>query len=195
MNATRALLALAAGTVLVLAGCTSSTQPVPPCCYQGTVTTTRLAALEAVASDGRRLRFADIFPGYVPQEGLVLRPLPFNEVQQQEIIYASLEPLLPLYDANGDGRLEKPEVLVMYAREAALATGTPIKHFGTDTPIWAVSAPTADVGGLVGWVQAQRGVMTEAGQALFSDLDLLGQDLKLLHNEGGVDRGGFYDIR
>ena len=175
-------------------GACSTTEPVPPCCYAGAVTTTRLTALQATTDDGRLLGFAEVFPGYAPEEGIILRPLPFNEVQRADIIYSSIEPLLPVYDANGDDWLEKPEVLVLYAREAALAMGTPIRHFGADTPVWAVSAPTADIGGLVTWVQARRGSMSKEGQALFSDLELLGQDLKTGGNDNGAE-GGIFLVR
>jgi hypothetical protein len=169
----------------LMAGCVSNTQPVPPCCYAGAVTTSRLASLQLSTDDGKRLRFAEVFPGFTPQEGLFATPLPFNEVEQHDIIYASLEPLLPIYDANGDGRLEKPEVVVLYAREAARATGTPVRHLGGETPIWAVSAPNADVGGLVSWAQQRRATMTEDGQTVFRDLERLGLDLATRGSEGG----------
>ena len=182
MNALRLAAALAA---VVLTGCAVSTRPVPPCCYAGAVTTTRLGALEARGADGRRLRFEEVFPGFRPDEGLFTAALPFEEALREDIIYASLVPLLPIYDANGDGRLERPEVLVLYAREAARATGTALEHLGGDQAVWAVSAPNADVGGLVRWVQASQTRMDPEGQAIFRDLERLGQDLRLRGSEGG----------
>lgn len=187
---TRIPVALIAATLL--AGCATSTTPVPHCCYAGEQVTTRLEALELRTEDGRTLRFSEVFVGFAPQESLFMRTLPFNEVQGHELEFARLQPLLPLYDANRDGQLEKPEVLVLYAREAARATGTRIRHFGADLPIRAISAPPADVGGLVGWVQARRANMDAEGQALFRDLERLGRDLRTRTNEGG-DEPGIFD--
>lgn len=182
--------ALAIGAALVT-GCVSNTTPVPPCCYAGAVTTARLAEVPVRTADGATRRFSEVFAGFIPEEGLFARTLPFNEVQRHDIIYASLEPLLPVYDANGDGRLEQPEVLVLYAREAARALGTPLRHFGADAPIWAISAPNADIGGLVRWVNANRGRMSAEGQAIFRDLERLGIDLRTRGSEGGDEPGTF----
>lgn len=171
--------------VLALAGCASSTTPVPPCCYAGEVETLRLAELPVTLADGRTLSFAEVFAGYAPQQGVFARALPFDEVLPEDVVFASLLPLLPLYDANGDGRLEKPEVVVLYAREAARATGVDVAHFGAGEPVWAVSAPSADIGGLVAWVEANRSRMSPQGQTIFRDLENLGRDLRVRGSEGG----------
>lgn len=172
--------------VLALTGCASSTTPVPPCCYAGPVETLRLADLPVTLAGGRTVRFTEVFPGYAPQEGLFAHALPFDEVLAEDVIFASLLPLLPLYDANGDGRLEKPEVVVLYAREAALASGVDVAHFGSPhAPIWAVSAPTADIGGLIAWAKANREYMHPEGQAIFRDLEELGRHLRVRGDENG----------
>jgi hypothetical protein len=171
----------------LLSACASSTVAVKPCCYIGPVTTVRLGALPVTLANGATAEFDRVFPGFSPQGGSFTSPLPFNEVMREDIIYSSLEPLLPLYDANGDGQLEKPEVLVLYAREAAIATGTDIRHFGSGNPVRAVSTANADIGGLVTWVRANRERMSERGQAIFRDLDRLGQDLRTRGGEGGGD--------
>jgi len=183
---------LPALAAIVLAGCASPTTPVPPCCYQGAVVTTRLESLGVRTTDGRRLGFDEALPGYRPQQGLFSTALPFNKALGEDIIYASLQPLLPIYDANRDGRLERPEIIVLVAREAARATGTPVEHLlAGDDPAWAVSAPNADVGGLVSWTRTERGRMTPEGQTVFRDLERLGQDLKLRGSEGADrQRGG-----
>jgi hypothetical protein len=178
-------------TASIVAGCVSNTTPVPPCCYAGAVTTARLASLALRTEDGRSVSFGEVFGGFTAQEGLFARTLPFDEVQRHEIDSATLQPLLSLYDANQDGRLEKPEVIVLYALEAARATGTRIRHFGTDAPIRAISAPNADVGGLVHWAQARRGSMTPEGQAVLGELERLGRDLRVRGSEDGREAGMF----
>jgi hypothetical protein len=179
--------------VAALSGCGSTTTPVPPCCYQGAVAVTRLEALSVRTSDGQQMRFAEAFPGFTPQSGLFTRPLPFEEARGEDIIYASLEPLLPIYDANGDGRLERPEILVLYAREAARGTGTPVAAFlAGGTEAWAVAAPNADVGGLVTWTRARQSRMSPEAQAIFRDLERLGLDLHTRGSEGGGDEPGVF---
>ena len=182
---------LAATLAWLLAGCVSNTTPVPPCCYAGAVTTARLASLVLRTEDGRSVSFGEVFAGFTPEEGLFARTMPFNELLRHEIDSATLQPLLPLYDANEDGRLEQPEVIVLYALEAARATGTRIRHFGADAPIRAISASNADVGGLVRWAQARRASMTPEGQAVFREMERLGRDLRVRGSEGGHEPGIF----
>ena len=190
MNTMRLLPArlLPALLVGILTGCVSSTTPVPDCCYQGPFTTSRLGVLELSTEAGTRIGFGEAFPGFAPREALFSTALPFDEVESQDIIYASLIPLLPIYDANSNGVLERPEVIVLFVREAARATGTALRHIGGDTPIWALSAPTADVGALVDWAYARLGTMDPEGQQIFRDLKLLGQDLRTRGSENGGDR-------
>lgn len=178
------LLTVAASLV---AGCAGSTLAVKPCCYAGAVTTARLGALPVTLASGRVVAFGEAFPGFAPQPGLLTASLPFDTVLREDVIYASLRPLLPLYDANGDGRLEKPEVVVLYAREAGLATGTDIRHFGAGPAVRAVSTANADLGGLVAWVRSRRAAMSERGRLIFDDLERLGLDLRTRGSEGGPD--------
>lgn len=165
-----------------LAGCASNTTPVPPCCYQGAVTTARFEALELTLENGERIRLVDAMPGFKPQVGLFTAALPFEQVERSDMYFSSLEPLLDIYDSNGDGILERPEVIVLYAREALLATGTQVRHLGGATPIGAISAPNADVGGMVQWAESRRSSMNKKGQLIFSDLERLGLDIR---NRGG----------
>jgi len=168
--------------VAALAGCASNTTPVPPCCYQGEVTTARFEALELTTENGERMKLVDAMPGFKPQVGLFAAALPFEQVDRADMYFTSLEPLLDIYDSNRDGMLERPEVIVLYASEALLGTGTALRHLGGDTPIGAISAPNADVGGMVQWAESRRSTMNSIGQQVFSDLERLGLDLR---NRGG----------
>jgi hypothetical protein len=179
MNTLRRLTTLATTlAVVTLAGCAANTTPVPPCCYQGEVTTARFEALELTREDGKRMKLLDAMPGFKPQVGLFAAALPFDQVERADMYFASLQPLLDIYDSNHDGMLERPEVIVLYAREALLATGTAVRHIGGDTSIGALSAPNADVGGLVKWAESRRKTMNSKGQQVFSDLERLGLDLR-----------------
>jgi len=177
---------LTAITALALAGCAANTTLVPPCCYEGAVTIARLGDLDVRTEDGKRMKVVDALPGFTPDERLFTRAMPFDEVESQDVIYASLIPLYSIYDANRNNLLERPEIIVLHTLEAMRATGTAVRHLGGDTPIGALAAPNADIGGLMNWVHAHLDSMNEEGQRIFRDLELLGRDLQ----NRGLDNGG-----
>lgn len=176
--------------ITLLSACVSTTVPSPSCCYQGEVTLTRLHQVIYETGDGKTLTLAQVLPGFQPQEGLFTSPLPFREAKSEDIIYASLEPLLPLYDSNSDGRLEHPEIITLYLREAIRGLGNDVKRMGNPAPISTLIIPPADVGGLVNYVQAHLSQMSPEAQLIFSDLSLLGLDLLSPGNQGGGEDQG-----
>jgi hypothetical protein len=180
MRIGRSLTLIVAAT---LSGCVSNTTPVTPCCYQGAVTTATFSSLDLRTEDGKRMRLLDALAGFTAEQGLLASTLPFDEVEGQDFTFASLAPLMTIYDANHDGMLERPEIVVLYAREAMLASGTAVRHLGAETPIWAISASNADVGGLVNWVRAHRDTMNPNGRVIFRDLQRLGLELRYRPNE------------
>lgn len=182
LRRTMAVVALTA-----LSGCASNTTPVPPCCYEGAVTTARLGDLDVRTADGRTMKAVDGLPGFTPDLRLFSLTLPFSEVESQDVIYASLIPLIAIYDANGNTVLEQPEIIVLHVLEAMRATGVEARHLESDSPVWALSAPNADVGGLMNWIRTHRDSMSEEGQLIFRDLELLGQDLRTRGKENGDD--------
>lgn len=181
--------------IALLAGCGSATRPHASCCYDGKTTVARLGDVPVTLRDGRQISFEEAFPGFAPHDGAFNRSLPFEEALGHDIIYQSLVPLVPLYDANGDGRLEEPEVVVMYAREAALGSGIEVAHLGAPPGIWALDTANADVGALVRWVEARRGSMSPQAQQIFTDLERLGLDIRTRGSDAGPtdDEGLFID--
>ena len=174
----------------ILSACVSTTVPVPPCCYEGEVALNRLAQLTIKTNSGKTLSIEQALPGFKPQAGFITSTLPFREVYSEDIIYASLEPLLPLYDANGNGLLEQPEVTLLYLREAIRGLGIEVQQLGNPAPIRALVIPATDVGGLVVYVEAHRGQMDPKAQLIFADLNLLGSDLLSKGSEGGAEDKG-----
>ena len=166
-----------------LTGCATSTTPTPPCCYQGAVNTARLGTLDVHTTDGKSAKFSDLLIGFTPADSLFTSELPFSEAEYQDFIYASIEPLFAVYDANHNGLLERPEIIALYAQEALLASGVDVRQIGANNPTGAISAPTADVGGLVDWVKARRGTMNDRGRIIFRDLEHLGLDLRTRGSE------------
>lgn len=172
---------------LLLAGCASMTEPSPPCCYTGTYTMARLQNVSLVMRGGSSVSFGDVFRGFQPSTGLFATAFPFRKVDIASVVYHALAPVLPIYDANDDGWLEKPELAVLYVREAALGLGKHVDHLAVGgKPVRALVLSQADVGGLVDWVKAHKSEMTPEARAIFSDLVRVGQD-KLLKGSEGPD--------
>ncbi len=176
--------------MLALSACVATTVPVNPCCYDGPVAVTGFDQLTIKTTSGNTLSIQQALPGFKPQQGFLTSSLPFQEVNSEDIIYASLEPLLPIYDANRNGVLEKPEVTLLYLREAIRGLGVNVDQIGNPQPFQALAAPAADVGGLVQLVKARRGQMNPEAQLIFADLELLGSDLLSKGSEGGEGGDG-----
>ena len=180
---------LLAITALALGGCAGATTVTRPCCYNGPVLSARLAQIPVQTEDGRRLSFEQAFEGFQPRPALLTAPLPLRELDSADLIYDSLVPLLSLYDANGDGRVEEPEMLVLYAREAALAVGIPVAFFGDPPGAWALSTANADIAGLVAWVNERIVRMKPASRQMFADMQRLGADKRSSAGGMGGDGG------
>lgn len=170
---------------LGLSACASSTEPQPPCCYKGEVTLAHVDDVYLSLENGNRLDFDQAFPGYEAQGGFVMRSFPFLEARIALITYASLLPVLAQYDANGDGRIQEPELTVLYLREAAIGFGHRVNHVGTNPRTDALILPKSESGGLVRYVEKNRSRMTPAAQKIFRDLVMVGQDLKLDATQNG----------
>ena len=174
--------------ITLLSACVSTTVPSPSCCYQGEVTLTRLHQVIFETTNGKTLTLAQVLPGFQAQEGLFTSPLPFREAKSEDIIYASLEPLLPLYDSNRDGRLEYPEIITLYLRETIRGLGKDVERIGNPATIRTLIIPPADIGGLVNYVQSHLHQMSPEAQLIFSDLSLLGLDLLSPGSKGGGEK-------
>jgi hypothetical protein len=164
---------LAVSIALALTGCVSNSTLVAPYCYQGTVTSAVFSALDLRTDDGKRMHFVDALPSFTSENGMFSRALPFDEVEAQDFTFASLAPLIAVYDANKDGMLEQPEIILLYAREAMFATGTAVRHFGAETAVWAVAASNSDIGELGAHAPQGDGAN---GRATFRDLQRLSLD-------------------
>lgn len=175
---------------LFLSACAATTEPQPPCCYLGDVSLGHVHDLYLGLDDGRRLAFSEAFPGYSARTGFFTTSFPFRRVDIAQITYAALLPVLPQYDANGDGRLEEPELTVLYIREAALGVGHDVRHVGMNDRVDALVLPAGEVGGLVRYVNTHLDQMTPAAQNIFQKLKLVGRDQRRQgsENDGARDR-------
>lgn len=170
---------------LALSACAgASYEPRPPCCYSGDYTLARSSDVYLALDNGQRLSFPQAFPGYTPETGFFQSAFPFIETDIALVTYASLQPVLPQYDANGDGRIQEPELTVLYIREAALGLGHNVNHVGTNPRTDALVLPSNEASGLVRYVKSRLSQMTPESQAVFRELVMVGQDQRLKGSEG-----------
>ena len=134
--------ALTALLSLTLTACAGTYEPSQPCCYTGDLELARVSDVYLALENGQRLSFDQAFPGYAPETGLFQSAFPFIELDIAQVTYASLLPVLPQYDANGDGRIQAPELTVLYVREAALGMRHNVHHVGTNPRTDALVLPS-----------------------------------------------------
>lgn len=180
------LLTLAA---LLLGGC-SSTDLIKNCCYEGDEAVVYLDEVEFVAADGDVSSFADVYPGFTPQERFLTASFPFRKVNSALVTYDALVLPLNLYDANKNGFMEEPELTVLYLREGALGMGHKVDYLAVGGKRYdAITTSRSHVGGLMEYLDARKDSLNPETQAIFRDLVQVGQDLKLRGSEG-ADRQG-----
>ena len=108
------------GTLLLI-GCGSTSEIVSPSTYVGDITSAHLEDVYLAIPGDKRLTFLDVFKGFESQTGFMTTSLPFRKVAVADIVYEVAKPVVAYYDANANhnGYLEGPELLVLYIREAA----------------------------------------------------------------------------
>lgn len=180
----RAAAGLLAVATCVLGAC-SSTALVKNCCYDGEEAVVYLDQVEFVAPGGATSKFSDIYPGYTAEERFVTTLFPFRKVNIAQVTYDSLVLPLNLYDANKNGFLEEPEVSVLYLREGAIGMGHDVDHLAVSGKrVDAITTSRSNVGGLMRYLNARKDSLKPETQAIFRDMVLVGQDIKLRGSEG-----------
>ena len=170
---------------LGLAACGGSTALIRDCCYEGDAVLVHLESVQFVAPDGKVASFDNVYPGFERQETFATRPLPFRRARYSLITYDSLAVILPLYDANHNGLIEEPELVVLYVREGALGMGHQVDHLAVDGDrVGAIMTSRSDIGGLMGYLNARRDELTPEVQAQFRDLERVGLDIRQRGSEG-----------
>jgi hypothetical protein len=173
----------------MLVGCGSSTEIERPPTYVGEMTSARLEDVYLATPDGERLAFLQVFEGFEPQTGLMTASLPFHKVDVAEIVYEAAQPVASYYDgnANNNGWLEGPELLVLYIRESAIGLGHPVEHLGVNPRLDALATSAAETGGLMQFVKQNMPRMTEQARRVLQDIGQIGIDVR---NRGRGGAGG-----
>ena len=170
---------------LVLSGCGASTALIKDCCYIGDAALVHVDEVQFVAADGTTSTFADIYPGYTPQDSFATKSFPFRKADYALITYDALAVILPLYDANKNKLIEEPEVAVLYLREGALGMGHSVDHLAVDGKrVDAIMTSRSDVGGLMRYLDARMDTLTPEAQAVFRDMERVGLDIIQRGSEG-----------
>jgi hypothetical protein len=174
---------------LLLAGCGSTTEIVRPSTYVGDITPAHLEDIYLAMPGDKRLAFRDVFKGFEPQTGFLTNPLPFRKIAVADVIYEAAQPVAAYYDsnANNNGYLEGPELLVLYIRESAIGLGHSVDYLGVNPRFNALATSAADTGGLMAFIKQNKAAMTGQAQRIFQDLEQIGLDRR---NRGGGGSGG-----
>jgi len=175
--------------VLALTGCASSTEIQRPSSYVGDITSANLEDVYLALPDDKRLTFVEAFKGFEPQTGFMTTSLPFRKISVADIVYQAAQPVAEYYDANANnnGYLEGPELLVLYIREGAIGLGHAVDYLGVNPRFDALATSAADTGGLMEFIKNNSAGMNEQSQQVFRDLEQLGLDRR---NRGGGGSGG-----
>ena len=162
------------------------------CCYHGKVADLRLSEVNVNLEDGQMLPFGELFPDFASSTSFFTLTFPVYRLDIARVVYPKLAVKFAQYDANDNGFIEKPELTVLYMREAARGLDEPVTHLGGKPPIRAIFATGADVGGLIRFVNRRRWEMTPTARQMFDELDLLRRDFRLDGTEPGEQgNGGF----
>ena len=174
---------------LLLAGCGSTTEIERPSTYVGDITPAHLEDVYLAIPGDKRLTFQNVFKGFEPQTGFLTNPLPFRKVAVADIIYEAAKPVAAYYDtnANNNGYLEGPELLVLFIRESAIGLGHSVDYLGVNPRFNALATSAADTGGLMVFVKQNKATMTDHAQQVFRDFEQIGLDRR---NRGGGGSGG-----
>ena len=174
--------------VAVVSACGTSTEIQVPSTYVGDIASARMSELYLAESGGRQLGFDEVFETFDPQSGLLTDGLPFPKVAVADIVYAAARPVAGYYDsqANDNGYLEAPELLVLYIRESAIGLGFAVEYVGINPRVNALATSSGDVGALMTFVRDNASRMKTETQAVLRDLDRMGLDWR---NRGRSGRG------
>jgi len=175
---------------MLLAGCGSTTEITRPSTYVGEITPARLGDVYLAIPGDKRLTFLEVFNGFEPQTGFMTTSLPFPKVAVADIIYEAAMPIATYYDtnANNNGYLEGPELLVLYIRESAIGLGHSVDYLGVNPRFNALATSAADTGGLMEFVKHNKAGMTEDVQKIFRDIEQLRLDWRTRGKQGAGGR-------
>jgi hypothetical protein len=156
------------------------------------MTSAHLGDVYLATADGKRLEFPAVFKGFEPQTGFLTTALPFRKVAVADIIYEAVAPAAKYYDANANnnGWLEGPELLVLFIRESAIGLGHPVDHVGVNPRINALATSPGDTGGLMEFVKRNSSSMSEDARKIFRDIERIGIDRRSRGSGGQGGSGG-----
>ena len=155
------------------------------CCYVGDLTRTSLDELTIELENGDRASFLEIFSGYQPSGGFFHETLPVRDIDIGWVTRPKLAAVLPEYDANNDGLVQQPELLVLYVLEGARGLGFDAVRLDRGGRVQAIQIPSSDIGGLMSFVKNHKQGMSQDAQQIWYDLEYLGLQWRSRGSENG----------
>jgi len=174
-------------TGCLLAGCAANEKLVPDPTYKGNLTLVRLQDTDFTLEDSADVPFDDLFVGFEPSSSLFVPGFPRSRFRFDIGLVSSrrYQLLFRGYDANGNDFLERPEMAVMYVQETALGLGHPVIQFNHNSErIEALQIATADLGGLMRFIDANSRQLDPKTRQLFRDMPNIVEDIRSAQ-EGG----------
>lgn len=149
------------------------------CCYTGEVVDVNAREVEMKLEDGKTATFGELFPEFTSSDTFFPLYYPVFKLDIARVVYSHLAVKFILYDANNNGRIEEPELNVLYMEEAARGLDKPVEHLGGDKRLRAIFIPPGDIDGLIRMVKARRSEMTPDARQTFEEMELLRVDFRL----------------
>lgn len=154
------------------------------------VSLARLETVRLQLADGTEVPFERVFSDFQPAQGFFTPAFPGVPFDIRNDVYdAYLDPVLRRHDANGNGRMEAPEMAVLYLREGARGLGFDVTGVVRDGPVRALALTPADVGGLVSYVKEPSASLSPEARKLFRDLEFVGYNKRLKRGRRGQAAG------
>ena len=156
--------------------------------YPGPAERTRLSDVYISLDDGSTLPFGDVFEGFQPDNRLFVKRFPVDKIHVSDIFNREIAAVLQAYDANENRVIEEPEFAVFFVLEGARGLGYAARHVEVNGRTEALVLPTADVGGLMNYVDERLPTMEEPARTYLTEVKWIGYDELLKPSDGNGRR-------
>jgi hypothetical protein len=167
--------------VSVLLGCGANETLTPDPTFQGKLTLARLQAVQIAMEDGSAVPLDDVLVGFRPSSRLIVGGFPGGRYRWDIGLVPTrrYQLLFRGYDSNRNDILDQPEMAVMYVQEASLGLGHPVTHLSyMNVRIEALQLATADIGGLMEFIQANSRNFDPETRQLFRDMTWIAERIR-----------------
>ena len=149
---------------------TDGNELVEHCCYQGPYALAHLEDVRFVTADGP-VQITEVLPGLSKQDTVAGLELAFHELDLGLVDNDAMQSALKRYDANDNGHLEEPEIVVMYLLELARGLDKGVTGLASGgAPIEALRVSAFERSGIAEYVQSVKGKLNKESKTFFERL-------------------------